>query len=42
MLATRALPPAVRLLGWYKYLVLAVAGLTCGLGVWGGIASLFN
>jgi Mn2+/Fe2+ NRAMP family transporter len=42
MLATRALPPAVRLRGWYKYLVLAVAGLTCGLGVWGGIASLFN
>jgi Mn2+/Fe2+ NRAMP family transporter len=42
MLAVRALPPAVRLRGWYKWVVLLVGGTTCALGVWGGIASLFS
>jgi len=42
MLSVKALPPAVRLRGVYKYVVLGVGGLTCALGVWGGIASLFN
>lgn len=42
MLAVRSLPPAVRLQGWYKIVVLLVIVLTAGLGVWGGIASLFD
>lgn len=42
MLAVRALPEHVRLRGWYKILVLIVGGITCALGVWGGIASLFD
>lgn len=42
LLAVKALPPAVRLRGWYMWLVLAVGGITCALGVWGGIASLFD
>ncbi len=42
LLAIKALPAHVRLRGWYKYTVLAIGSLTCALGVWGGIASLFN
>ena len=41
LLAVRSLPPAVRLRGWYKYVVLVVGGVTCGLGVWGGLGTLF-
>jgi Mn2+/Fe2+ NRAMP family transporter len=37
-LARRAPPPAQRLRGWYLALVVAVAGATCVLGMWGGIA----
>ena len=37
-LTRRALPPAWRLRGWYFALVLAVATLTCALGVWGGFS----
>jgi hypothetical protein len=37
-LARRALPPARRLRGRYLVLVVAVAGATCALGVWSGIA----
>jgi len=37
-LARHALPPARRLRGWYLALVIAVAGATCAVGVWGGIA----
>jgi Mn2+/Fe2+ NRAMP family transporter len=36
-LAIFALPPKVRLRGWYKWLVIATAILTAGLGVYGGI-----
>jgi Mn2+/Fe2+ NRAMP family transporter len=36
-LAIFALPPAVRLRGWYKWVVIAVSTLTAGLGVYGGI-----
>jgi Mn2+/Fe2+ NRAMP family transporter len=36
-LAIFALPPSVRLRGWYKWVVIAVATLTAGLGVYGGI-----
>ncbi|MDE8349321.1 MAG: divalent metal cation transporter [Acidocella sp.] len=36
-LAIFALPPAVRLRGWYKWLVIFLATLTAGLGVYGGI-----
>jgi len=42
LLATRALPPDVRLRGWYRYVVLIVGGTVCCLGVWGSIASLFS
>ncbi len=42
MLSVRALPDAVRLRGWYRWVVLVVGGVTCGLGVWGGIASLLG
>ena len=38
LLSVRALPPAHRLRGAYLWLVVAVATLTCALGVWGGIA----
>ena len=41
-LAVKALPPQVRLRGWYRHLVLATLLLVCGLGVWGSLASLFN
>jgi NRAMP (natural resistance-associated macrophage protein)-like metal ion transporter len=36
-LAIFALPPAVRLRGWYKWVVVLVATLTACLGVYGGI-----
>lgn len=36
-LAARALPPKHRLKGWYFWLVCAVAGATCILGVFGGL-----
>ena len=36
-LAVKALPEAVRLKGWYLWLVVAVAGVTCALGVFGGL-----
>jgi NRAMP (natural resistance-associated macrophage protein)-like metal ion transporter len=36
-LAIFALPPAVRLRGWYKWVVIIVATLTASLGVYGGI-----
>ena len=36
-LAVKALPEAVRLKGWYLRVVIAVAGLTCALGVFGGL-----
>ncbi len=36
-LAIFALPPSVRLRGWYKWVVIFVATLTAGLGVYGGI-----
>ena len=37
-LGRRALPPAHRLRGWYFAVVLAVAVLTCALGVFGGFS----
>ena len=36
-LAVKALPPAYRLRGWYMWLVIVVAAITCGFGVLGGI-----
>ncbi len=36
-LARRALPPARRLQGWYYAVVVAVAAITCALGVFGGL-----
>ena len=36
-LAVKALPENVRLKGWYLWLVIAVAGVTCALGVFGGL-----
>jgi len=37
-LAIFALPPDVRLQGWYKWVVIGVSVLTAGLGVYGGIS----
>ena len=37
-LAIRALPPGVRLRGWYRWVVIVIATLTSGLGVYGGLA----
>ena len=37
-LAVKALPHAHRLRGWYLWLVVAVAGVTCALGVFGGLS----
>lgn len=37
-LAIWALPPAHRLSGWYKWVVIVVATLTCALGVFGGLS----
>ena len=39
-LAVRALPQAVRLRGWYLWLVIAVAAVTCALGVFGGLQGI--
>jgi Mn2+/Fe2+ NRAMP family transporter len=39
-LAIRALPEAVRLKGWYLWVVVAVASATCLLGVFGGLAGI--
>jgi len=39
-LAVRALPEAVRLKGWYLWVVVAVASATCLLGVFGGLSGL--
>ena len=39
-LARRALPPAVRLRGWYFWVVVAVVGVTAGFGVFGGFQGL--
>jgi NRAMP (natural resistance-associated macrophage protein)-like metal ion transporter len=36
-LSITALPPAYRLRGWYKWLVIGVASLTTALGVFGGL-----
>ena len=40
-LAVKALPPAYRLRGWYMWLVIVVAAITCGFGVLGGIGGVF-
>jgi Mn2+/Fe2+ NRAMP family transporter len=37
-LAVWALPPTQRLRGWYLRVVIAVAALTCALGVFGGLS----
>jgi Mn2+/Fe2+ NRAMP family transporter len=39
-LAVRALPEAVRLKGWYLWVVVGVAGATCLLGVFGGLSGI--
>lgn len=39
-LAMRALPEPVRLKGWYLWVVIAVAGATCLLGVFGGLTGI--
>jgi Mn2+/Fe2+ NRAMP family transporter len=39
-LAVRALPEKVRLKGWYMWVVVAVAGATCLLGVFGGLTGI--
>lgn len=39
-LAVRALPEAVRLKGWYMWVVIAVSGATCLLGVFGGLSGI--
>jgi Mn2+/Fe2+ NRAMP family transporter len=39
-LAATRLPAPVRLQGWYFWLVLAVASMTCVLGVWGAVTGL--
>ena len=41
LLAVKALPPAVRLKGVYLWVVVAVAVVTCALGVVGGIGGVF-
>ena len=40
LLAVRALPPAVRLRGPYRLVVVAVCAITCALGVWGAVGGL--
>ena len=37
-LAIRALPPAQRLRGWYRWVVIGVATMTSALGVYGGLS----
>ncbi len=39
-LAVRALPDHVRLKGWYLWVVIAVGGATCLLGVFGGLSGI--
>ncbi len=39
-LAVKALPDAVRLKGWYLWVVVAVTVLTCALGVFGGLSGI--
>ena len=39
-LSVRALPAAHRLGGWYLWVVVAVAAVTCALGVFGGISGM--
>ena len=39
-LSIKALPPAIRLRGWYLWLVLVVTVVTCLLGVFGGISGM--
>jgi Mn2+/Fe2+ NRAMP family transporter len=39
-LAAKALPEKVRLKGWYLWTVIAVAGATCALGVFGGLTGI--
>jgi Mn2+/Fe2+ NRAMP family transporter len=41
-LAVKALPPAVRLRGWYMWVVIGVAAVTCALGVLGGISGVWS
>ncbi len=41
-LSVRALPNEVRLRGLYLWVVCAVAGLTCALGVYGGLSAAFG
>ena len=41
-LAVRALPPELRLRGWYRVLVALTLIVVCGLGVWGSVASLLE
>ena len=40
-LAMVTLPPAYRLRGWYLWVVLFVCTITCALGVYGGLSSVF-
>jgi Mn2+/Fe2+ NRAMP family transporter len=41
-LAVRALPAAQRLRGWYFWVVVVVAAVTCAFGVIGGIGGLYS
>jgi NRAMP (natural resistance-associated macrophage protein)-like metal ion transporter len=41
-LAIFSLPPERRLRGWYRWVVILVAALTTALGVYGGVANLFQ
>jgi Mn2+/Fe2+ NRAMP family transporter len=41
-LAMRALPPEYRLAGTYRWVVIAVAGVTISLGLYGGISGIWN
>jgi Mn2+/Fe2+ NRAMP family transporter len=41
-LAAKALPEPVRLKGWYLWAVCIVAGVTCALGVFGGLGGVFH
>ncbi|MFA7266578.1 MAG: divalent metal cation transporter [Candidatus Nanopelagicales bacterium] len=41
-LAFKALPDAYKLKGWYGWLIVVVATLTAGLGVYSGIAGIFG
>ena len=41
-LAVKALPPAYRLRGWYLWVVVGIAAVTCAFGVLGGVGGLFQ